>query len=103
MIIHSVAHGEGRRFWGGGGTGGRTGGDDIPERNEWEEEAANLLKDEIKLRGLTYAQVVEKLAEIGVSEDERNLGNKLSKGRFAAAFMLQCLAAMDSSSLQLQP
>ena len=49
----------------------------MPERNEWEEKAANLLKAEIKRRGLTYAQVVEKLAEIGVTEDERNLRNKL--------------------------
>ena len=51
--------------------------------------AANLLKAEIKCRGLTYARVVEKLAEIGVSRNERNLRYKLSRGKFAAAFMLQ--------------
>jgi hypothetical protein len=73
----------------------------MPERNEWEEKAANLLKAEIKRRGLTYAQVVEKLAEIGVSEDERNLRNKLSRGKFTAAFMLQCLSAIGSYSLAL--
>lgn len=73
----------------------------MPDRNEWEEKAANLLKAEIKRRGLTYAQVVEKLAEIGVSEDERNLRNKLSRGKFTAAFMLQCLAAVGAMSLGL--
>lgn len=73
----------------------------MPDRNEWEEKAANLLKAEIKRRGLTYAQVVEKLAEIGVSEDERNLRNKLSRGKFTAAFMLQCLAAVGATSLGL--
>ncbi len=72
------------------------------DRNEWEEKAANLLKAEIKRRGLTYAQVVEKLAEIGVSEDERNLRNKLSRGKFTAAFMLQCLGAIGSQSLLLE-
>ena len=61
----------------------------------------NLLKAEIKLRGLTYAQVVEKLAEISVSEDERNLRNKLSRGKFTAAFMLQCLGAMGTSQLSI--
>jgi hypothetical protein len=73
----------------------------MPERNEWEEKAANLLKAEIKRRGLTYAQVVEKLAEIGVSEDERNLRNKLSRGKFTAAFLLQCLTAIQVGSISL--
>ncbi len=72
----------------------------MPDRNEWEEKAANLLKAEIKRQGLTYAQVVEKLAEIGVSEDERNLRNKLSRGKFTAAFMLQCLSAIGIDSLR---
>ena len=72
-----------------------------PERNEWEEGAANLLKTEIKCRGLIYAQVVEKLAEIDVTEDERNLGNRLSRGKFTAAFMLQCLAAVGAIFLGL--
>jgi len=74
----------------------------MPDRNEWEEKAANLLKAEIKRRGLTYAQVVEKLAEIGVSEDERNLRNKLSRGKFTAAFMLQCLKAIGSNNLNIE-
>lgn len=73
----------------------------MPERNEWEEKAANLLKGEIKRRGLTYAQVVEKLAEIGVSEDERNLRNKLSRGKFTAAFMLQVLTATNVSEIKI--
>lgn len=74
----------------------------MPDRNEWEEKAANLLKAEIKRRGLTYVQVVEKLAEIGVSEDERNLRNKLSRGKFTAAFMLQCLSAIGITALRLE-
>lgn len=73
----------------------------MPERNEWEEKAANLLKAEIKRRGLTYAQVVEKLAEIGVSEDERNLRNKLSRGKFTAAFMPPCLGVFGAPTLRL--
>lgn len=61
----------------------------------------NLLKAEIKRRGLTYAQVVEKLAEISVSEDERNLRNKLSIGK-TTGFVLQCLRAIGASSLALE-
>lgn len=73
----------------------------MPQRSEWEEKAANLLKAEIKRQGLTYAQLVEKLAEIGVSEDERNVRNKVSRGKFTAAFLLQCLAAIGSQEVRL--
>ena len=71
----------------------------MPERNAWEEKAANLLKAELKKRGITYAQLVEALAAIGVSESEANLRNKLSRGKFTAAFMLQCLEAVEAQKL----
>ncbi len=69
---------------------------------EYETRAKNLLKAELKRRGITYAGLAEKLAEIGVSENERNLNNKISRGGFTAAFLLQCLAVIGVSSLQLQ-
>jgi hypothetical protein len=72
-----------------------------PVNLEYEEKAKNLLKAELKRRGVTYAQLVEKLAAIGVTETERNLNNKISRGGFTAAFMLQCLAAIGVSNFQL--
>ena len=68
---------------------------------EYETRAKNLLKGELKRRGLTYAQLAEKLAEIGVSENERNLNNKISRGGFTAAFLLQCLEAIGSQEIRL--
>jgi len=50
---------------------------------------------------VTYAGLVEKLAEIGIDEKEVNVRNKLSRGKFTAAFFLQCLKAIGSSSLHL--
>jgi len=47
------------------------------------------------------AQLAEKLATVGVTENERNLNNKISRGGFSAAFMLQCLEAIGASSLAL--
>jgi 3-mercaptopyruvate sulfurtransferase SseA len=73
----------------------------MPEQNEWEMQAANLLKPELKRKGVTYAQLVEKLADIGISEKEVNVANKLSRGKFSAAFMLQCLKSIGSSQLHL--
>jgi hypothetical protein len=72
-----------------------------PVTQEYETLAKNLLKGELKRRGVTYAQLAEKLGEIGVQENERNLNNKISRGGFSAAFLLQCLSALGCSSLRL--
>ena len=73
----------------------------MAEQTEWETKAANLLKAELKRKGVTYAQLVERLAEIGISEKEANVRNKLSRGKFSAAFLLQCLEAIGSQQLRL--
>ena len=72
-----------------------------PVNVEYETRAKNLLKGELKRRGITYAQLAEKLAEIGVTENERNLNNKISRGGFTAAFLLQCLESIGAQSLRL--
>lgn len=61
----------------------------------------NLLKGELKRRGITYAQLAAKLADIGVQETERNLNNKISRGGFTAAFLVQCLQAIGAQVLRL--
>lgn len=68
---------------------------------EYEEKAKNLLKGELKRRGVTYAQLVEKLALRGVQETERNLANKISRGGFTAAFLLQCLEAVGARAVNI--
>lgn len=74
----------------------------MPERNKWEDQASNLLKAELKRRGVSYADLVERLKALGVKEDEKNVRNKLSRGKFTAAYLLQCLEAVGASSLRLQ-
>lgn len=71
----------------------------MPDQSEWEMKAANLLKAELKRKGVTYAQLIEKLADIGISEKEVNVRNKLSRGKFSAAFLLQCLKAIEVDTL----
>lgn len=74
----------------------------MAEKTDWEMKAANLLKAELKRKGVTYAQLVERLATIGVDEKEVNVRNKLSRGKFTAAFLLQCLEAVGSQQLRLE-
>ena len=73
----------------------------MPNRTDWEARARGLLRAEMTKRGLTYSQLVERLKAVGVSEDERNLRNKVSRGKFTAAFLLQCLSAMETHTLHL--
>jgi hypothetical protein len=79
----------------------RTTEDGMPERTDWEERAKGLLRGEMARRGVTYAQLAERLAAIGVDDNERNLRNKVSRGKFTAGFLLQCLAAIGTSTLHL--
>ncbi|ESX99149.1 hypothetical protein X753_30625 [Mesorhizobium sp. LNJC399B00] len=73
----------------------------MAEKTDYEALAANLLKAELKRKGVTYSQLVEKLNAIGVDEKEVNVRNKLSRGKFTAAFLLQCLSAIGSQTLHL--
>jgi hypothetical protein len=68
---------------------------------EYEEKVKNLLKGELKRRGITYAQLVEKLGALGLQETERNLANKISRGGFTGAFLIQCLEAIGCQQLRL--
>ncbi len=67
----------------------------------WAAKTANLLKAELKRKGVTYAQLVAKLAALGIDEKEVNIANKLSRGRFSATFMLQCLTAIGCDGFRL--
>ncbi len=73
----------------------------MPTQTDWEAKASGLLKAELKRKGVTYAQLVERLADIGISEKEVNVANKLSRGKFSAAFLLQCLHVIGSQHLHL--
>lgn len=73
----------------------------MADQTHWEQEAASLLKAELKRKNVTYAQLVEKLAEIGVDEKEVNVRNKLSRGKFTAAFLIQCLNSIGTETLHL--
>lgn len=72
-----------------------------PVNLEYEAKAKNLLKAELKRKGMTYAQLAERLAEIGVQENERNLNNKISRGGFSAAFLIQCLEVIGVRDVRL--
>ncbi len=60
--------------------------DTAPDGEAWEAKAKNVLKAELKRRGIGYKELAEQLTAIGVSENEPNIRNKLARGRFTAVF-----------------
>lgn len=73
----------------------------MAEKTDWEARAANILKAELKRKGVSYSQLVDKLEGIGVNEKEVNIRNKLSRGKFTAAFMLECLEAIGVTTVNI--
>jgi Domain of unknown function (DUF6471) len=68
---------------------------------DWERKVQTMLKVELAKRNLTYKQLSDKLAEMGVIESEPNIRNKLSRGTFSAVFFVQCLMSMGANDLRL--
>lgn len=66
----------------------------MAERTDWEAKARGIIRGEMARQGVTYAQLAEKLGALGVAEDERNLRNKVSRGKFTAVFLLQTMEAL---------
>ena len=69
---------------------------------QWEDRVKRLLKAELTRKGVTYSQLVGKLADIGVHDTEPNIRNKISRGKFTAVFLIQCLDAIGVTTLSLQ-
>jgi hypothetical protein len=70
-------------------------------QTEWESRVKGILKAELKRRNVTYADLVDRLATVGVVDSEPNIRNKISRGKFTAVFFLQCLTAIGVSELRL--
>jgi hypothetical protein len=60
-----------------------------------------LLKAELKRRDLSYADLVRRLADLGLRDNPRNVSNKISRGTFSAVFLFQCLEALGVRVIHL--
>jgi hypothetical protein len=69
---------------------------------EWEDHLKGILKGELKRRHQTYESLSGKLMEIGVEETPAAIANKISRGRFTAVFLAQCLEAIGVHTLRLR-
>ena len=70
--------------------------------SHWNILAANILKAELKRRGITYDQLQEKLVALGIKDTTNSIKVKVSRGSFQFAFFLQCAAAIGIKNLRLE-
>ena len=68
---------------------------------DWQDRTKGLLKAELKRRNVSYKDLADKLAALGVDENDRNIANKLARGGFSAVFLIQCLDAIGCNTLHL--
>ena len=68
---------------------------------DYSEMAKNVLKGELKRRGISYADLAERLTAAGHPENDKNLNNKIARGGFSAAFLMQCLDVIGAKAIQI--
>ena len=71
------------------------------ETGEWQDKVKRTLKSELKRKGVSYDDLVNKLADMGVSESAANIRVKMSRGSFSAVWFLQCLEAIGVKEIKL--
>jgi predicted NAD/FAD-binding protein len=64
---------------------------------DWNDLASRSLRADLVRAGVTYAKLVSLLAEIGVTDTESAIRNKISRGSFSHVFYMQCMAAIKGA------
>ena len=71
--------------------------------DHWHREARLMIKAQLARHGVSYRELVTRLAALGVRETERSITNKLSRGTFRFTFVLQVMNALGEPALTLRP
>ena len=66
-----------------------------PINTEYEDKAKAMVKFAMAQRGLDFEALAARLGELGVEISAGGLANKISRGGFSSAFLLQCMEAME--------
>ena len=71
-----------------------------PDRvaGEW---CKRVIRGEMARRGLSYEDLAHRLVMVADPIDQHPLRNKVARASFSAAFFVQCLAAMECKTLDI--
>lgn len=65
------------------------------------ERAKRLLRTEMTRKGVSYDTLAERLTALGMPETAANLRNKVSRGKFTAAFLIATCVVLEVPTLRL--
>jgi hypothetical protein len=68
---------------------------------EWQVKVAGMVKAEMARRNVSYRELEARLRALGVQDNEKNLSTKISRGKFTAAFFVQCMRAVGCRTIRL--
>lgn len=74
----------------------------MKSEDRWVNQVKGILRAEMARKAMTYEQLAEKLAEIGIKDSAVNIRNKVARGGFSAVFFVQCLTAMGAREIRIE-
>lgn len=68
----------------------------------WTKQATNIIKAELSRKGVTYDQLQEKMAALGIDETANAINVKINRGTFSFVFFIQVMKAIGAKTLRLE-
>ena len=72
------------------------------ETMSWRKKASALLKSELKKKDVSYGELSQRLATIGLSDTANSITVKINRGAFGFDFFLQCMHVIGTHTLRLE-
>jgi len=73
-----------------------------PAEQDLRTRASRFIKAEMKREGVTYDQLIEKLAKIGLKETKPSIANMLARGTFPATFFISVMRVLGRDNVNLK-
>lgn len=67
---------------------------------DWNNQAANILKAELAKAGVGYGELVKRLVALGGTESYKGVANKINRGAFTFVFFMQCMKALGKENIR---
>lgn len=72
------------------------------ETMNWRKKASALIKAELKKKDVSYIELSQRLAAIGVPDNPNNVNGKINRGAFGFDFFLQCMHVIGTQTIRLE-
>lgn len=71
------------------------------DEKAWGIRTSRFLKAELKRAGVTYGELAARMSELGFTETEASITNKLARGTLPAAFFIAALKAAEIETVRV--